>query len=273
MTPCVARPDRLMSSADMRMTVPPSEISITAYPSRTIRAPASFPFASTSFAVLHAHPAAALHRVLGDARALAPAVLGDDEQVRVVLRDVDLDHLVLAAQPHALDARRGAAHRRARPSRGTGSPGPSAETMSTSSDPSDEPHADQLVVLAHLDRDDPVRLERRVVGGELRLLDHALPRREDEVLRLLEVARRDHGAHVLVLPEGEQVHDRAALRLARPERQLVHLQPVDLADGREEEDVVVRRGDEEVLDVVVLLHVHAHHADAAAPLLAVRRHR
>ena len=35
----------------------------------------------------------------------------------------------------------------------------------------------------------------------------------------------------------------------------------------------MRRGDEEVLDVVVVLHVHPHHADAAAALLAVRGDR
>ena len=33
------------------------------------------------------------------------------------------------------------------------------------------------------------------------------------------------------------------------------------------------RGDEEVLDVVLVLHVHPHHADPAAALLAVRGHR
>jgi uncharacterized lipoprotein YmbA len=62
---------------------------------------------------------------------------------------------------------------------------------------------------------------------------------------------------------------RAALGLAGAERQLVHLQPVDLADRGEEEQVVVRRGDEQVLDVVLVLQVHAHHADPAAALLAV----
>ena len=93
--------------------------------------------------------------------------------------------------------------------------------------------------------------------------------RAEQVLGLLEVARLDDGAHLLVLAERQQVDDRAALRLARAERQLVHLEPVDLADGGEEEDVVVRRGDEEVLDVVVVLHVHPHHADAAAALLPV----
>ena len=44
---------------------------------------------------------------------------------------------------------------------------------------------------------------------------------EHEVLGVLEVARLDDGADLLVLPERQQVHDRAALRLARPERQLV----------------------------------------------------
>ena len=150
---------------------------------------------------------------------------------------------------------------------------PARETISTSSSPDGVADADELVALAHLDRDDPVRLERRVVRLELRLLDDAVLRREDEVLGLLEVARLDHRAHLLVLAERQQVDDRAALRLARPERQLVHLQPVDLADAREEEDVVVRRGDEEVLDVVLVLEVHAHDADAAAPLLAIRGHR
>ena len=86
-------------------------------------------------------------------------------------------------------------------------------------------------------------------------------------------ARRDDRLHVLVLPEREEVHDRAALRLSRAERELVHLQPVHLPDRREEEDVVVRRRDEEVLDVVLVLHVHPHDADAAAALLAVRGHR
>ena len=80
-------------------------------------------------------------------------------------------------------------------------------------------------------------------------------------------------AHLLVLAERQEVDDRAALRLARAERQLVHLQPVDLPDRGEEEEVVVRRGDEEVLDVVVVLEVHAHHADPAPALLAVGRDR
>ncbi len=134
-------------------------------------------------------------------------------------------------------------------------------------------HADELVALAHLDRDDPVRLQRRVVRGELRLLHDAVLRAEDEVLRFAEVARLHDRTHGFVLPERQRVDDRAALRLTGAERQLVHLQAIDLADVREEEDVIVRRRDEEVLDVVLVLQFHAHDADAAALLLSVRRDR
>ena len=67
---------------------------------------------------------------------------------------------------------------------------------------------------------------------ELRLLDDAVLGRAEQVLGLVEVARLDHGAHLLALAERQQVDDRAALRLARAERQLVHLEPVDLADAR-----------------------------------------
>ena len=55
----------------------------------------------------------------------------------------------------------------------------------------DRAHGEQLVVVADVDRDDPVGFDRRVVGEELRLLDRAALRREDEVLRLGEVARGD----------------------------------------------------------------------------------
>src|SRR5437588_1283238 len=103
--------------------------------------------------------------------------------------------------------------------------------------------ADELVVFAKLDRDDPVRFQRRVVVDEPRLLDDALLRPEDEVLRVLEVAGLDDGPDLLVLPQRKQVLDRPALRLARAERKLVDLEAIDLPDGGEEEDVVVRGGD------------------------------
>ena len=213
-----------------------------------------------------------LTRVVAHPRALAVAVLRDDEEVRLVVGDVDLDHLVVSAQLHAGDTGRVAAHRThllAVEANRLAHPRHHQHVVAFAR----EPHADELVVLAELDRDDPVGLERRVVRGELRLLDHPLPRREHEVLRLREVARGDDRLHVLVLPERQQVHDRSALRLPRAERELVHLEPVHLSHGREEQDVVVGGRDEQMLDVVLVLQVHPHHADAASPLLAVGRHR
>ena len=134
-------------------------------------------------------------------------------------------------------------------------------------------HADQLVALADVDRDDAVGLARRVVLLEERLLDDAALGGLHEVQALAEVARRDDRAHVLALAQRQQVDDGAAAALAVALGQLVHLEPVDLADAREEQHVVVRRGDQQVLDPVVVLGVHPHHADAAALLLAVGRSR
>ena len=62
----------------------------------------------------HAHRAAALGRVLVDAGALAEAVLGHHQQVLVVARDLDGDHLVALAQLHPRHAGGVAAHRAAR---------------------------------------------------------------------------------------------------------------------------------------------------------------
>ena len=132
-----------------------------------------------------------------------------------------------------------------------------------------EPHLDQLVAVADLDRDDPVGADRRVVGEELGFLDQALGGGEGEVLVLLEVAGRDHRHHLLAFAQRQQVDQRAAFRVPRALRQLVDLEPVDLAAVGEEEQEVVGRADVEVLDVVVLFEVHPHHPDAAAVLLAV----
>ena len=137
----------------------------------------------------------------------------------------------------------------------------------------DAAHGDELVVVADVDRDDAVGLDRRVVGAELGLLDRAVLRREHEVLGLGEVARGEHGLDALALAQRQDVHERAALRRARRLGQLVDLRAVHLAAVGEEEQEVVRRAHEEVLDVVAVLHVHPGHADAPAVLLAVRRQR
>ena len=225
----------------------------------------------------HALGAAPLDRVFRDRRALAVAVLGDHEELGVVAGDVHGQHAVglsadLARDVHPLDARGVAAHRSHRllgEARGVAGLRDQQHVVVAGG----QPHLHQLVAVADLDRDDPVRPDRRVVGGELGLLDQALRGREDQVLALAEVACRLHGHHPLLVAQRQHVHQGAALRGARALRQLVDLEPIHLAAVGEEEHPVVRRADVQVLDVVALLEVHPHHADAAAALLAVGRKR
>ncbi len=134
------------------------------------------------------------------------------------------------------------------------------------------PHRNQLVVVAHVDGDDAVPTAA-VVRLDGRLLHHAVSRGEQQVLVGREVARGDDRGDPLVIAEGKQIHDRRPARVSRANRQLVHLQAIDLAAAREEEYVVVRRADEQVLDEIALLQAHARDALAATLLLAVRGHR
>ena len=64
----------------------------------------------------------------------------------------------------------------------------------------------------------------------------------------------------------EQVHHRAAAALAAKLRQVVHLLPIDLAAVGEEQQVVVRAGDEQVLDRIFFVGLGALQALAAAAL-------
>ena len=67
-----------------------------------------------------------------------------------------------------------------------------------------------------------------------------------------------------------QVGDRLALAAGADVRDLVDLQPVGAAAVREDHDVGVRRGDEQVADEVLVARPHADAALAAAPLVAIR---
>ena len=78
-----------------------------------------------------------------------------------------------------------------------------------------------------------------------------------------------HRLDPLALAQRQDVDERAALGGARGLGQLVDLRAVDLAAVGEEQQVVVRGADEQVLDEVAVLHVHPGHAAAAALLLAV----
>src|SRR5919199_1739293 len=165
----------------------------------------------------HPETAPALPRVVAELRPLAVAVLRHDEDVALVdTDDVGRDHLVALPEAHTLDTAGVATHRT------------SILLAETNGLPLARHHqevvvtrgaadGDELVTVPHLDRDDAVRLQRRVVSLQLRFLDDAVLRREDEVLRLGEVARLNDGTHLLALAERKQVLDRPPLRLTRSE--------------------------------------------------------
>ena len=112
-----------------------------------------------------------------------------------------------------------------------------------------------------------------VILGHGGLLHDALLRGKEQVLILREVAAGDDSCRVLPLLERKQVHDSGAAGIARTHRQLMDLEAVHLAPVREEHDVVMRRGNEEILDEVVVLEAHAADALAAALLRAVGGNR
>ena len=114
-------------------------------------------------------------------------------------------------------------------------------------------HVDQLIVFLELDGDDAA-LERPAVGLQLGLFHEALARGHHQVVvGLVEVADGAAVGDLFVLGQVQQIHDRPAFALARELRQVVDLLPVDLALGREEQQVVVRAGDEQVLDRIVFV--------------------
>ena len=90
-----------------------------------------------------------------------------------------------------------------------------------------------------------------------------------QVLRVAEHSRIDDRCYLLALLERQKVYDRGAAGVARPQRELVNLQAVDLALRGEEHHVVVGRSYELLLHEVFGLEVHAADALAAAMLLAV----
>src|SRR5439155_216256 len=135
-------------------------------------------------------------------------------------------------------------------------------------------HDEDVVAIAHLEHGDDVAVATAGAGVRDRL-EHGLlgidvHGREEDVAAGPEVAYGDARGDRLALAEREEVHHRLALRLASAVRDLVDLETVELAEGGEEEEIGVGRGDKEVLDDVLLLGLHARHALAAAPLAPVR---
>ena len=110
--------------------------------------------------------------------------------------------------------------------------------------------------------------------GQLGLFHRAVARGEEDVAAgFFQIARRHQRGEVLVLLEFHQAGDGLAARGRGGLGNFVHLEPVDAALGAEQQNVAVRRGDEEMLDEVLFARLRADAAFAAARLVAIDVHR
>src|SRR3989442_86714 len=223
--------------------------------------------AATGLDVDDALARAALQPVLLERGPLAVAALGHGQDQHALLHHVGGDHLVAILDLDPPDARRGPTHRTRLV---LGEADDHAELrrdhdLALAVGP---PDRDDLVAGLEPDPLDPAGARMRVCL-EFGLLHLPLLRREQDVAAGPEIPDGDAGGDALVLTERQQVHHGLALGLAPALRNLVHLEPVHLAEVREKEEVGVGRGDEDIRDDVLLLRLHPGHALAAAALAPV----
>ena len=131
---------------------------------------------------------------------------------------------------------------------------------------------DERVSLRDVHRDDAVSTGI-AVSREHRLFDPALSGGHDEELGLIERLHGNDRGDAFGRPNAEKIDDRAATGRSTSLWDLVHLQPVASPRVGEEEDVAVRRRDEQVFDEILLLGGHPGNTTAASALPTVRADR
>src|SRR5262249_3963552 len=213
---------------------------------------------------------AALQPILVERRALAIAALGDRQDLRALLHDVAGNHRVVFLDLDATNAGGAAAHRshlvlgEADGHTELGGDHDFARAVGAT-------RGDDGVAVLEPDGLDTAGAGMRI-GLELGLLHLSLRRAEEDVAARAKITHRHARRDLLAVAEREQVDHRFAFGLAPALGDLVHLQPMHLAEIGEEEEVRMRRGDEKVLDDVLFLCLHAGDALAAAALAAIRLH-
>ena len=214
---------------------------------------------------LDALAGAALQAVLLHVGALAEAVGGEGEHLALLADDQHIDEAVLFGEGDGAHALRVSAHR--------------ADVFFAEADalalargdhqlvlPGGELHGDQLVALVDLDGD----LAHLADVGKLRklrLFDQPAAGRHGDKAVL--PRHGDDGGDLFALVDLHEVDDRPAARLPLGFGDLVRLDGIHLAEGGEEEDIVVRGADEQVFDEVFVLHLMGGDAHAAAALRLV----
>ena len=192
-----------------------------------------------------------------------PGVRDGQEQV-VVGGHIGRDDPVARPQFHTTDAGRGASHRSDVRLR-------EADALAHLADDEDlvpvvgRQHPDELVTLAQPEGDQP-RLTRRVVLVEPGLLDDTVPGHEEQVSLGLVVTGVDHRLDPFTGLELQEVHHCGAPGRALHHRDLVGLESVDPPEVREHQQVRVRRGVDDVGDVVLVLELRAGDATTSSTL-------
>ena len=137
----------------------------------------------------------------------------------------------------------------------------------------DDPHVDQLVSFVQLDGNN-APFHRPAVGREGRFLHRAVLGRHDQELLVGEFADRQATGHALFgVLQREQIDDRPPAAGAALQRQIVDLLPMHAAPIGEEQQIGVRAGDEEMLDVVLFVRLDPRDPFAAAVLRLVGAER
>ncbi len=197
---------------------------------------------------------------------LAEAVLGDQEKLGPLLHPGHAGQLVALGEPDAGYPTGGPAHR---PHGGLGEAQgqPLAGDQDQIVAPLGEHGADQLVPAVQLDGHDAAGLGVGELGG-LHLLHHPPDRGHEEEGLLAELRQEGHRGDFLVGGDGQQGLDVRAAGGAAGLGDLVHLEPEGPALAGDEQHVVVRGGDEQLLDEVVIAQARGGGA-LAPPALAL----
>src|ERR1022692_3095225 len=194
--------------------------------------------------------AAAVSRKVFERREFAVAVFGSGQDKALVGHDERIDALIVAeanaAHPGGLAAHR--AHFVLDESNRLSACRKQQNIATAVGDRG----TDQLVALVERDRYDAIgaRAGKQRKRG---LLDGPETRRHEDVLAFLEFLDREHRADALAFLQRQQIDDRLAARTAARLRQLVDLHPIEFSVVRETQQRVVRIGDEQLVDEILVL--------------------
>src|ERR1700674_3086867 len=132
---------------------------------------------------------------------------------------------------------------------------------------------DQFGALFNVDGDDAALHHVREVFHRS-LLHRAIMRGKEYIPALFfQIPHREHGAYRFARLQADQVADVLPFAGSRDVGNLIKLQPVHAPRVGEDQNVSVGRGDEQMLNEILVARLHARAPSAAAPLHAVGRNR